>query len=310
MHVARDAATTDRWDDAEALYLEAIRLATETGQTTDLAVAWAGLASLHARKGREAACGAAVAAAEELCRTNPVRLATYWVMTAQGDLAAGRGDLEAAATHYEALETLLTSIGMADPDQSCAPELVEAYLQQGRSSHATSTADDFAVRAGAKGTAWSLARADRASALCASHPEPWYRSALEHHARTPDRYETARTELAYGAWLRRSRQRAAARPVLRSALASFELLGAAPWADRAEQELLATGETVRRRNLDARDSLTPQERQVARLLAEGRTTRQAAAALFLSPKTVEYHLRHVYLKLGIRSRAELTEQFR
>jgi DNA-binding CsgD family transcriptional regulator len=102
----------------------------------------------------------------------------------------------------------------------------------------------------------------------------------------------------------------AARPVLRSALATFEQLGASPWADRAEQELLATGETVQRRDVDARESLTSQERQVTRLLAGGRTTLEAAAAMFLSPKTVEYHLRHVYLKLGIRSRAELAERFR
>ena len=77
----------------------------------------------------------------------------------------------------------------------------------------------------------------------------------------------------------------------------------------ARRELLATGETVRRRQPDAQDELTPQERQIAKLLAQGRTTRQAAAALFLSPKTVEYHLRHVYLKLGIRSRDELAQRF-
>jgi DNA-binding CsgD family transcriptional regulator len=132
--------------------------------------------------------------------------------------------------------------------------------------------------------------------------------ALALHDRTPDAYETARTQLAYGAHLRRTRQRAAARPVLRSALATFEQLGAAPWADRAATELAATGETAVRRGAGVVTALTPQERQISALLAAGRTTREAAAALFLSPKTVEYHLRHVYLKLGIRSREELARK--
>ena len=127
--------------------------------------------------------------------------------------------------------------------------------------------------------------------------------------RTPDRFETARTELAFGARLRRERRRVEARPLLASALSTFEELGATPWADRAAQELQATGETVRRREASAMDELTPQERQIAQLLARGRTTREAAAALFISPKTVEYHLRHVYLKLDIRSRAALAALF-
>jgi DNA end-binding protein Ku len=127
--------------------------------------------------------------------------------------------------------------------------------------------------------------------------------------RPPDRYQTARTELASGANLRRGRRRVAARPFLKSALGTFEELVARPWADRAAQELEATGETVRRRGVDVRDQLTPQERQIAQLLAAGRTTREAAAALFVSPKTVEYHLRHVYLKVDIRSRSALARTF-
>ena len=133
-----------------------------------------------------------------------------------------------------------------------------------------------------------------------------FRNALELHAATPDRYETARTELAFGARLRRGRGRAEARPLLLSALTIFERLGAAPWADTAARELAATGQTVHRRKGRAVD-LTLQERQIAQLLAHGRTTREAAAALFISPKTVEYHLRHIYLKLGVRSRAALAE---
>jgi DNA-binding CsgD family transcriptional regulator len=311
MHIARDAATTDRWDDAEALYLEGIRLAEESGQSTDLAVASAGLASLMARMGRAAECQAAITVAEELCRTNPARLATYWLLTARGDLAAGLGDPVGAATHYEALESLLASTGMADPDQSCAPELVELYVQLGRLEDARRLSASYLARAEAKGQPWALARAERARALCAADrvAEAAYRTALEWHAGTPDRYECARSELALGSWLRRTRRRGEARGTLRSALDAFEQLGARPWAERAAHELAATGVTVRRREASPIEQLTPQERQIAQLLARGRTTRETAAVLFLSPKTVEYHLRHVYQKLGIRSRAELAERF-
>jgi DNA-binding CsgD family transcriptional regulator len=127
------------------------------------------------------------------------------------------------------------------------------------------------------------------------------------HEQTPDAFETARTRLAYGERLRRARNRVRAREQLRGALACFERLGAAPWAERARTELAATGETVRRRDPSTVDALTPQELQIALLLASGRTTREAAAALFLSPKTIEYHLRHVYLKLEIHSRDALAE---
>jgi DNA-binding CsgD family transcriptional regulator len=135
--------------------------------------------------------------------------------------------------------------------------------------------------------------------------EALFEQALALHAQTPDVFETARTRFAYGAYLRRARQRVRAREELRAAFEAFQRLGARGWADQAEAELAATGETARRRDATTLDQLTPQERRIAHLLAEGRTTREAAAAIFLSPKTVEYHLRSVYRKLGINSRDEL-----
>ncbi len=111
--------------------------------------------------------------------------------------------------------------------------------------------------------------------------------------------------MAYGERLRRAGRRVDARVHLRRALEDFTLLGARVWTERAASELDLTGERVPRRAVDGVESLTPQELQVALLLADGRTTREAAAALFVSPKTVEYHLRKVYTKLGIRSREEL-----
>ena len=129
--------------------------------------------------------------------------------------------------------------------------------------------------------------------------------ALERHAQTLDRFEEARTRLAFGSRLRRVGRRIDARALLRGALEVFADLGAVVWRDQAAAELTATGEHVRVPGTNALADLTPQELQVSLLLADGRTTREAAAALFLSPKTVEYHLRKVYTKLGIGSRAEL-----
>ena len=132
-----------------------------------------------------------------------------------------------------------------------------------------------------------------------------FAEALAYHKHTPDVFETARTHLAYGMRLRRAGRRVDARRALREALEVFDDLGAIIWATLARRELEATGERVPPRAPLGPDTLTPQELQVCVLLAEGRTTREAAAALFLSPKTSEYHLRKAYTKLGIHSRPDL-----
>ena len=152
----------------------------------------------------------------------------------------------------------------------------------------------FAHAAVAKGQPWSLARLARAQGD--------FERALDLHARTPDRFETARTLLAQGEALRRARQRARAREPLRAAIATFDALGAAPWAERARRELQASGETARRRDPLTLDALTPRELQVALVVAEGHTIRETAGKLFLSPKTVDHHLQSVYRKLAIDSR--------
>jgi DNA-binding CsgD family transcriptional regulator len=311
LQTARNAATTDRWDEAEEAYSEGIRLAGETGQTTDLTLGLAGLACVLARRGKEEACQEAVAACRPAAEQTRMRLAGFWLLFAEGDLSAGAGRTEAAAGHYERLCRDLAERGFDDPDQWPAAELVECDLQLGRQGQAAALAERFAVLARNKAQPWSLARAERGIALCSSdtEAESHFESALSWHARTADRYELARTELAFGARLRRARRRVDARRRLESALAAFEELGAAPWAEQAARELGATGATVRRRDADPTAQLTAQELQVARSLAGGRTTRETAAALFLSPKTVEYHLRHVYLKLGIKSRQELSARF-
>jgi DNA-binding CsgD family transcriptional regulator len=137
--------------------------------------------------------------------------------------------------------------------------------------------------------------------------EEAFLTALDLHAQTPDVFETARTQLAYGSRLRRARRRVEARPHLQAALAAFDHLGARPWAAIATDELEATGATVPRHGESGLATLTPRERQIVTLLLQGRTIRAAAGALFLSPRTVEYHLRHVYTKLGVGNRRELTD---
>jgi DNA-binding CsgD family transcriptional regulator len=142
-----------------------------------------------------------------------------------------------------------------------------------------------------------LAEGDEAEALFAE--------ALALHGRDAPPYELARTQLAYGEQLRRERRKIEARTQLRAALDAFEGLGTAPWAERARGELRATGETARKRDASTVDDLTPQELRIATLVAAGASNRDVAAQIFVSPKTVEYHLRKVFMKLGVASRIEL-----
>ena len=309
--LARDQATTDQWAAAETSYDEAIRLGRETGQRVEVAAALAGLACLEARQGREDACREHAAEATSMCEELGVGLYGVWAIQALGDLELGLGRPAAAIEHHLAQADALREGGIADVDLSPAPELVEAFLRVGREKEATAAAADFDARATAKGQPWALARAARCRGLLADpgELESCFDEALDLHERTPDAFETARTRLAYGARLRRARKRIRAREELRAALAIFEQLGSEPWADQTRAELAASGETARRRDVSTLDELTPQELQIARLLADGRTTREAAAAIFVSPKTVEYHLGHVYQKLGIHSREELAAAF-
>jgi DNA-binding CsgD family transcriptional regulator len=232
-----------------------------------------------------------------------------WTLAALGDLELGLGHPEAAVLHYEEWDALLQSRGIEDTDLSPCPELAETYLRLGRVDDAATAAARHEESARAKGQPWALARAARTRGLLAPDEEfeREFDEALDLHERTPDSFEAARTRLAYGARLRRAGRRVRARQELGEALETFDSLGAAPWSNLAAAELEATGETARKRDVSMRDQLTPQELQVALLLAEGRTTREAAAAMFLSPKTIEYHLRNVYRKLGVRSRPELAE---
>jgi len=306
-YVARDLATTDRWTDALAAYTEGIGLAREAGQATDLAGCLAGLAWLEARRGDADACREHAQETLALADRHHLGFFETWATAALGDLALGAGRAQEALDAYDRLSALLADLRFDDVDVSPVPEQVEALVRLDRGADAVALTADLTHRATAKGQPWSLARAARSRGLTCDDADldEHFGVALAEHARTPDTFETARTHLAYGSRLRRARRRSDARPHLRAALDTFDALGAAPWAEQAVAELRATGVTAHRRDVTGLDHLTPQELQVARTLAAGRTTREAAAALFLSPKTIEYHLRNVYVKLGVRSRSEL-----
>ncbi len=151
----------------------------------------------------------------------------------------------------------------------------------------------------------ALAARCRAMLTGGDAAEAEYRLALQLHDESRNPFDRARTELLYGEFLRRERRRTDAREQLRAAVNLFEGLGAEPWAERARTELRATGETARRRDPSTLEDLTPQEMQIARLVGGGSSNKDIAAQLFLSPRTVEYHLRKVFAKLGISSRAHL-----
>jgi len=158
------------------------------------------------------------------------------------------------------------------------------------------------------GTDWGLGIEARSRALVSEGPvaEGCYREAVERLRRTKLRADLARSHLLYGEWLRREHRRVDARAQLQAAHELFVTSGMEAFAGRAGAELLATGETVRRRSDETRDELTPQEGQIARLARDGLSNPDIGAQLFLSPRTVEWHLRKVFTKLGIRSRQELS----
>jgi DNA-binding CsgD family transcriptional regulator len=238
----------------------------------------------------------------------------------------GRGEGQwLTATHWT---TALLNNGLARYDQALAAaeqgseypdelglatwsmvELIEAAARTGSPERATTALRRVSESTTAGGTDWALGIRARSRALLSKSEaaEPHYREAVERLGRTRMRFELARARLVYGEWLRRERRRVEARKQLRAAHDAFSRIGAEGFAERTRRELLATGETVRKRDVETRDELTAQEAQIAGLAGERLTNDEISAKLFLSPRTVEWHLTKVFAKLGIGSRRQLRD---
>jgi DNA-binding CsgD family transcriptional regulator len=187
------------------------------------------------------------------------------------------------------------------------PDLIEAAARSERLDETMDRLGSYTdwVQSSPSPARFSLLARCRALAGEGGEREQFEIAAAPAEALSP--FEHARTELLYGEWLRRKRKRREARPYLRRAADLFRQAGALPWEERAESELRATGETARQRDPSTLDQLTPQELQIAGLVAAGMTNRQVAAQLYLSPRTIDYHLRKVFSKLGVASRTELVQ---
>jgi DNA-binding CsgD family transcriptional regulator len=187
------------------------------------------------------------------------------------------------------------------------PELIEAGARTGEAELAADALGQLFETTIASGTDWGVGIEARSRALL-SHgnaAERLYRHAIATLERTRLRVDLARARLLYGEWLRREHRRLDAREQLRTAHELFSQFGTEAFAERARVELLATGERARKHTPDTREDLTPQEPQISRLAAEGARNQEIAAQLFISPSTVDYHLRKAFRKLGVKSRTQL-----
>jgi DNA-binding CsgD family transcriptional regulator len=186
-------------------------------------------------------------------------------------------------------------------------ELVEAAVHSGQRERAVAAADELSRIASASASDWARGAAARSRALLSAGraAEEEFREAIDLLSRTRMAAQLARAQLSYGEWLRRENRRVDAREQLRAAYEALTSMGAEGFTERARRELQATGETVRKRTVETASELTAQEAQIARLASDGHTNPEIAAELFLSARTVEWHLRKVFAKLGVSSRREL-----
>ncbi len=294
-----------RHAEAAAAGAEAWRIAQDTGQEGRLRHLHGVLARLAAIRGEDQECLRRAEAADGAAQE---RHGSGWGACALMLLDLVRARHEAVVERMTRVlagplgHTVIVTFAIADH--------VEACTRLGRPDLAAAAFPRFEAWAAASGQPWATAMTHRCRALLGppDDAERHYAEALRHHAAGGREFEGARTRLLYGEWLRRARRRSEAGTQLRAALDHFDALGATPWAERARTELAATGTGVpaRAEPADPLSTLTPQELQVVRLAATGSTNRQIAARLFLSPRTVGFHLYKAYPKLGISSRTELS----
>ena len=336
------AAASALWDDVRwrTILVRQVQLARDTGALDQLPIELASLGTDAAWRGDFAAAAALIEETAAVCAVTGARNAPFVAML----IAALRGDqaeagplieatiAEAAATgqgiaatyaHWAAA-ILNNGLGRYADAQTAAeyasqetpalymsmwalPELVEAAARCGNSQLAAEALDRLAATTRPGGTDFGLGIEARSRALVSegTAAEGLYREAIDRLGRTKLRPELGRAHLLYGEWLRRADRRTDAREQLREAYEMLTVMGIEGFAGRARRELLATGENVRKRRAETTGDLTAQEAQIARLARDGLSNPEISTQLFLSPRTIEWHLRKVFVKLGISSRRQL-----
>jgi DNA-binding CsgD family transcriptional regulator len=332
------------WDDEAWAVLSArsVQLARDAGALTVLPLALSTSSGLHLFAGRfdlAASLVEEVAAVNEATGTSMAPYAALALVAFQGREAevsqlietatkevVRRGEGQGLTFIHWAIALLHNGLGRYEealaPAQQAAEdvhavwfsswgsvELIEASARTGQAELASDALGRLSDRTRASGTDWALGVEARSRALLSDDEaaERLYREAIERLARTRVRVELARAHLLYGEWLRRERRRLDAREQLRTAHELFGQIGMEAFAERARVELEATGEHARKRTADTLDDLTPQEAQISRRAAGGATNQEIAAQLFISPSTVDYHLRKAFRKLGVKSRHQLEQ---
>jgi ATP/maltotriose-dependent transcriptional regulator MalT len=300
------AYRTGDWFAGYADAVEGVQLARETNQ--NVAAALVHLAQIEAARGLERECRSQADEALELASSHGIQGLVFLTHALVGKLELGLGRVNQAVRELELAARIVERHGSRAPNLAQeAPDLIEAYCRAGRWAEAAKALETLQMQAEVTRCSWALAATARCRGLRATAEtfEKEFDAALAWHKRTSTPFERARTDLCFGERLRRAHRTSDARAHLRSALQTFERLDASSWAKRARSELAAAGETVRAASQDGLSELTPQELQLSLIVGRGATNKEAAAALFISPKTVEAHLHRIYVKLGIRSRTEL-----
>ena len=289
-----------RHEEALRTVAEGLRLARDTGQQRWVDAFAEPLALLAAARGDEQLCQQLTA--EALSRASRPAWSVPWTGSALGLLDLGLGRADSALARLETLAEGRRFFHIAATRST--PDLVEAAVRLGRPEAAAEPLALFETWLRNTGQRWTTALVHRCRALLDGDQDR-FRAALALHEQDSRPFDEARTRLLYGEWLRREKRKADASTQLRAALETFERTGAAPWAQRAQTELTATGTVGRTADRGLSGSLTPQELQIVRLAAQGQSNKDIAAQLFLSARTVGHHLYKAYPKLGVASRSEL-----
>lgn len=339
--VAPEPIAPELWDYEtwHELATRAVQLARDAGALNVLPIALVYRAGVHVHAGEFAAASALIEEADAITEATgnaPLRYTSLILAAWRGEEAPARARIEAdtrdatirgegRAIGLAGYATAVLYNGLGRYDDALAgaqlaceyqdlgffgwslAELIEAGARSGANDVAAAALRSLEEQTSASGTEWALGIQARSRALLhdGQSADGLYREAIERLERSRIAVHAARAHLVYGEWLRRENRRLEARPRLRAAYEAFSRIGAAAFAERARHELLATGESAPARTVEAHEVLTAQEAQIARMAAERYTNPEIASRLFISPRTVEYHLRKVFTKLGISSRRQL-----